>query len=780
TLLRRTDNANPTAHTLAMYYKVAGAAEPASYTWSFSASTGASGGIASFSGVDINNPIDIDASQNTAAALTHTSPSITTTKANTMIVGAFAMSSAASWTPPAAMTEALDTSSIASGNGETVEMAYVAQAAIGATGTFTATASTDADVGNTETLALVPARQAYFGFGMTDGTTSRSVSASSQGGSSGSHAANRVATKAITIVKWTPASGQTVLAEADVQSWDSTNIVLNWTTADSYQYVVHYLAIGGSDVSAKVVQWQSGTTTGNVAVTGVGFQPVLAFHAYANYLQTTAPNNSAARAAFGFGAMDMNGDQWAVSTFSLDAAGTSDTQRGQQTNACIFSFSSALAVQKKASIVSMDSDGFTVNFSNSTSANNMQVFSLALAGLNAGVGSFLKSTGAAPASQAITGVNFKPAAVLLTSFQDVTQANPVAHSRFGIGASDGTTEGSSAYEDLDAVTTTNMAGIDKTSKVFMKMNNSTPAIDAEADLSSMDPDGFTLNWTTNDAVQTQILYFALAPLAATEVRLISFAATRYDRGNLLEWRTGYELDNLGFNLYREVNGVRTKVNTSLIAGSGLMAGRGTAVTSQQRYARWDLSAGDGVSYWLEDIDFSGKATLHGPVVPVAGGLVAPDVQISTDVKNVGKEARHHKVMFRRNERFGSAQPGTWAAEPQTQVETQWALAAERAVKIGIRAPGWYHVAQADLVAAGLDPRVDPRLLRLFVDGVEQSMRVIGEADGRFDSTDAVEFYATGQDTPYTDTHVYWLVAGKSRGLRVGVSGPAVGDVGRVA
>ncbi|HEY7172610.1 MAG TPA: C25 family cysteine peptidase [Vicinamibacterales bacterium] len=780
TLLRRTNNANPTAHSLAIYYKAAGAAEPANYSWTLSANTGNAGGISSFSGVDVNNPIDVDAGQNTAAALTHTAPSITTTKANTMIVGAFAMSSAASWTRPPAMAEALDTSSIVSGNGETVEMAYVAQAAIGASGTFTATASTDPDVGNTETLALVPARQAYFGFGMTDGTTSKSVSASSQGGSSGSHAANRVASKAITIVKWTPLSGQTVLAEADLQSWDSTNIVLNWTTNDSYQYVVHYLAIGGSDVSAKVVQWQSGTTTGNVAVTGVGFQPVLAFHAYANYQQTAAPNNSAARAAFGFGAMDMNGDQWAVSTFSRDGLATSDTQRGQVTDGCIYSFSQTLAIQKEASIVSMDADGFTVNFTNSTSATSMQVFTLALAGLNGSVGSFLKSAGAAPASQAVTGVNFRPSAVLLTSFQDVTQATPVTHSRYGIGASDGTTEGSSAYADVDAVTTTNVVGIDKTSKVFMKMNNSTPAIDAEADLSSMDADGFTLNWTTNDAVQTQILYFALAPLAATEVKLISFTATKYDRGNLLEWRTGYELDNLGFNLYREINGVRTKVNTSLIAGSGLMAGRGTAVTSQQRYARWDLTPGEGVSYWLEDLDFSGKATLHGPVVPVAGGLIAPDVQISTDVKNVGKEAKHHKVMFRRNEGFGAAQPGAWWSEPQAQIETQWALAGDRAIKIGIRAPGWYHVAQADLVAAGLDPRVDPRLLRLFVDGVEQSMRVIGEADGRFDSADAVEFYATGQDTPYTDAHVYWLVAGKSRGLRVGVSGPAAGEAVRIA
>jgi hypothetical protein len=46
------------------------------------------------------------------------------------------------------------------------------------------------------------------------------------------------------------------------------------------------------------------------------------------------------------------------------------------------------------------------------------------------------------------------------------------------------------------------------------------------------------------------------------------------------------------------------------------------------------------------------------------------------------------------------------------------------------------------------------------------MRVTGDADGTFDAGDAIEFYATGQDTPSTDAHVYWLVAGNRPGLRI--------------
>jgi len=85
------------------------------------------------------------------------------------------------------------------------------------------------------------------------------------------------------------------------------------------------------------------------------------------------------------------------------------------------------------------------------------------------------------------------------------------------------------------------------------------------------------------------------------------------------------------------------------------------------------------------------------------------------------------------------------------------------VKIGVRAAGWYRVGQPDLVAAGLDPNVDPHRLQLFVDGVEQALVVTGENRGRFGPGDAIEFYGTGVDTPYTDTRIYWLVTGGGQG-----------------
>jgi hypothetical protein len=78
---------------------------------------------------------------------------------------------------------------------------------------------------------------------------------------------------------------------------------------------------------------------------------------------------------------------------------------------------------------------------------------------------------------------------------------------YGLGASDGTHQGSSAFVSANNASPTTADAIDKTSKAFIKMN--TPPVDAEADLTSFDPSGFTLNWTMNDGVASQVGFWAL-------------------------------------------------------------------------------------------------------------------------------------------------------------------------------------------------------------------------------------------------------------------------------
>jgi hypothetical protein len=158
TLVRRMDNGGGAPNSLAVYRRVAGAGEPATHRWSFSTSTGSAGAILAFRGADQSAPVDVDAGASTASSTAHTAPSVTTTVARTMLVTAYGFSSSATWTPHPGMTEAVDVASLApdQATGIALSVAYELQIAAGATGARTATASSNADVGNTHALALSP------------------------------------------------------------------------------------------------------------------------------------------------------------------------------------------------------------------------------------------------------------------------------------------------------------------------------------------------------------------------------------------------------------------------------------------------------------------------------------------------------------------------------------------------------------------------------------------------------------------------------------------------
>jgi hypothetical protein len=177
TLVRRINNANANANSLAVYYKVAGASEPASYTWTISANTGVAGGIQTFSGVDTTNPIDVENGQNTPNGLDHATPSVDTTVDNAMLVTSHTFSSAATWTEPTGMTEGFDVL----GGLQATEGNHVLQPTAGATGAKTATAAADADVGNAHILALRPATTGAATTTIGDGTSpgNKSVAQSS-------------------------------------------------------------------------------------------------------------------------------------------------------------------------------------------------------------------------------------------------------------------------------------------------------------------------------------------------------------------------------------------------------------------------------------------------------------------------------------------------------------------------------------------------------------------------------------------------------------------------
>ena len=251
------------------------------------------------------------------------------------------------------------------------------------------------------------------------------------------------------------------------------------------------------------------------------------------------------------------------------------------------------------------------------------------------------------------------------------------------------------------------------------------------------------------------------------VTLVSFTASQYETGVLVQWRTGMEVENLGFRVYREQAGRRILVTPEIVAGSALIAGARTTMTAGNSYVWWDNAIADCGSptadckdarYWLEDIDVNGKTTSYGPIAPKRMAGAPARQSTAALLSQMGKaEPQTRQLMPSQSAPVSSA---------QKQIATRWDLASQPAVKLTIREEGWYRITQPELVAAGLDPRTDPANLRLYVEGGEQAMLVTGEQDGSFDQADAIEFYATGQDNPFTDAHTYWLTGGKQPGKRI--------------
>ena len=341
----------------------------------------------------------------------------------------------------------------------------------------------------------------------------------------------------------------------------------------------------------------------------------------------------------------------------------------------------------------------------------------------------------------------------------------------------------------------------------------------------------------------------------TQVGMRDLRATWTKEGVLVEWSTGFEVNNLGFHVYREGGTQLLQLTPDLVAGSALRSRSGT-LTPGYSYSWLDNSAlsdlqsavstptpalpprggGNskltlsfggggigwrGVKYWVEDVDLSGKRTWHGPVSPVFSDqplsrksqsallsqLARMQAQENPDSarvqalqtrlgKNHGSALKTQNSSFSpqsstdRNIEVHGVDDGTGSfigglipsiisdRPPRNPSDLQWGLAASPAVKIYIQKEGWYRITQPELIAAGLSPTLNPRYLRLFVDGQEQAMGVSAKGD-QLGPQDVVEFYGTGVDTPFTDTRVYWLISGSTPGQRIQQVGSSTGAGGQV-
>jgi hypothetical protein len=301
-------------------------------------------------------------------------------------------------------------------------------------------------------------------------------------------------------------------------------------------------------------------------------------------------------------------------------------------------------------------------------------------------------------------------------------------------------------------------------------NNCTIPIDFTFNLSTPIPTNATISMTATDLSGSSRFTseFSGPEEPPTAVKMLDYKAERLDNAVRLSWNTSFEIDNLGFNIYRDLNGKREQINPSLIAGSALVAGQGNPFTAGQSYQWFDQLTSNAAfaTYWIEDIDLNGTRTLHGPVnaLPTTSSTsfraLEQQTRPSALLSNLASQQLSAdstltlKPTVIKKSKAGRTSKGisTQSASDISTLQQELA-SSDKVVKLSVRETALYQIGRAELIAAGLDASATGSSLQLFVDGREQPIQVIGDNGLSFDS---IKFYGETNDSSYIKERVYFL------------------------
>ncbi len=310
---------------------------------------------------------------------------------------------------------------------------------------------------------------------------------------------------------------------ATLSTFNADGFVLNWSINGSFTSGVNfdYIALGGDDITnASSGDFNTPNTTGDHAITGVGFRPDFVILLGTNYI--VDDDVSATIGTYSLGYFNSNGEQAVSSIISEDGADTSDTARYQRVNKCLamFAIADTTTLTHEATFVSMNNDGFTLNYTTASVANKRVAY-LAVKGCQTKIGSFTSPTaGTAPVSQSTNGVGFQPRGIIFQTVGKTSGTSIVAHARMSFGyTNDPDDEFLTWFGDEDNVATTVTACRHDNSNCIRVSDEASSGgsttTQALANFTQFDEDGFTLNWSVKDASNAyEVIYIALGDATA--------------------------------------------------------------------------------------------------------------------------------------------------------------------------------------------------------------------------------------------------------------------------
>lgn len=314
-------------------------------------------------------------------------------------------------------------------------------------------------------------------------------------------------------------------------------------------------------LSVKIGSWSLRQTTGNDPVTGVGFQPKIIF-LYADGLASDTTS--------------------ATNTLLMEGVATSSTNRGvmsyyrdngsntyrSEHNDRVINMTTGASSFVVADFVSMDSDGFTVNVT--TAVGAVEIINYVAIGGTDLTNVFVKhfQSPASPSSPQVTGVGFQPDAVLFYGALNTV----VAANSSGVANVRGAALSSSSRWSNSSTSVSAFYSNQKTNKAISLIGDA-GAVYEEADFTSMDADGFTLNWGT--VLGDQRYYYAVC-LKGGQYKLGSFNQAT-STGNQDVTGIGFTPSLLMMTSY---NAISAQVPTNLRISVG------AATSSTERFTHW--------------------------------------------------------------------------------------------------------------------------------------------------------------------------------------------------
>lgn len=312
-------------------------------------------------------------------------------------------------------------------------------------------------------------------------------------------------------------SSGTIDGLLDFVSMDSDGFTVIPDDAFAADLEVTYLALGGTSLTNAFVLTPTFTSgTGEKLFEGTGFQPdcVIAVMSHATSFGTNGTTGD-----LSIGWATSASSRGCVTTLAENASAGSDTRSILRTDRILQLVSNTTdAITTDIDFVSFEPDGLTVDV---VSGGGTQVaLFLCLKGVSAKVGSVAANTSTGTGTP-ITGVGFKPTALILgsTNATTVTQTAVNTGMELALGWASAPAERASIWiieEDAQG-TTDNQSRYDS-GALWMDYQGTGGgfAIEGEAELSSFDNDGFTLNTVDAFPAANLAIYLALGPAAAGE------------------------------------------------------------------------------------------------------------------------------------------------------------------------------------------------------------------------------------------------------------------------